>query len=345
MNEINWPEVHKIAQEIAIKAHNQQLDKLGYAYIGHPRRVARNAQTVPMPEELRQAAITAAWLHDVVEDSPVTEQDLLDLGIPNEVVEAVSLVSDLKTGDKDEYYRNIAKHPLARAVKLADIADNSNLVRTKWLIENGIKFNHDKYPHALDVIDLDDAEKKWFDRTVLVEPDRIIYFDMDDVIVDFRSGIDAIKDQHPDKDPESHKANWDEVPGIFAEMKDYEGSIEAVRKLAEFNEVYILSTAPWNNPSAWADKLEWVRKYFGEEQFNEDGSINWLYKRLIISHNKHLNQGEYLIDDRVANGAGNFKGIHVHFGPENSKADRKGDHPDWAAVLDYFKKEGLIDRK
>ena len=53
-------------------------------------------------------------------------------------------------------------------------------------------------------------------------------------------------------------------------------------------------------------------------------------KRLILSHNKHLNIGDYLIDDRTANGAGNFTGEHIHFGTEK--------FPNWDSVLTYLLK-------
>ena len=81
---------------------------------------------------------------------------------------------------------------------------------------------------------------------------------------------------------------------------------------------YILSTAPWDNPSAWTDKLLWVQKYMGQAA----------YKRLILSHRKNLNLGDYLIDDRVHNGAGEFTGEHIHFRTERFK--------NWDAVLDYL---------
>lgn len=341
MNNINWQEVHKTAKAIAINAHRNQVDKLGYAYIGHPRRVARNAESVPLEnEDLRQAAIAAAWLHDVVEDSPTTLDDLLAQGIPQVVVDAVELVSDMKTGTKEQYYEKIAEHPLARAVKLADIADNSNHVRTTWLVESGVNFNHNKYSDARAHLKLNTAEQTWFNDQITLQPDRVIYIDMDNVIVDFQTGIDRLSPEVQAKYPGGK--NIDDEPGIFALMGDYEGAVEAVKKLSESNEVYILSTAPWDNPSAWSDKLEWVHKHFGKEQFDSAGNVNWLYKRLIISHNKHLNKGEYLIDDRIANGAANFKGIHIHFGPENSKEARKGDHPDWNAVIEHFRKEGLV---
>ena len=52
------------------------------------------------------------------------------------------------------------------------------------------------------------------------------------------------------------------------------------------------------------------------------------YKRLILTHNKQLNIGDYLIDDRTKNGAGEFTGEHIHFGTEK--------FPDWKSVLDYL---------
>ena len=68
-------------------------------------------------------------------------------------------------------------------------------------------------------------------------------------------------------------------------------------------DTYILSTSPWNNDSAPTDKLRWVKKYLG----------NVAYKRLILSHHKNLNIGDYLIDDRTKNGADRFRGEHLHF--------------------------------
>jgi len=88
--------------------------------------------------------------------------------------------------------------------------------------------------------------------------------------------------------------------------------------LADKYDTYILSTAPWKNPSAWSDKLLWVQKHIGEKA----------YKRLIISHHKNLNKGHYLIDDREKNGAGDFKGELIRFGSPKFK--------DWKSVLEYL---------
>lgn len=102
-------------------------------------------------------------------------------------------------------------------------------------------------------------------------------------------------------------------------MQPHAGAVEAVLRLCKTYEVYVLSTAPWLNASAWSDKLDWVQRHFGVEE----GSP--LYKRLILSHHKNLNKGDILIDDRLKNGVVGFCGEHIHFGTEAC--------PDWSAML------------
>lgn len=141
-----------------------------------------------------------------------------------------------------------------------------------------------------------------------------LFFDMDNVLVDFKSGIDLL-DESVKKDFEGH---LDDVPGIFGLMKPVEGAIEAVHKLNEVYDVYILSTAPWGNPSAWSDKVKWVTKYLDDI----------FHKRMIITHRKDLVEGDYLIDDRGKNGTSEFKGEWIQYGSEK--------FPDWNAVLKYL---------
>ena len=120
---------------------------------------------------------------------------------------------------------------------------------------------------------------------------KIVYVDMDNVLVDFQSGIDAMQNEIT---PE-FEGRLDEVPHIFAHMKPMPGAVEAYRALCQKYDCYILSTSPWKNPTAANDKFEWVQKYLGDVA----------YKRLILSHHKNLNRGDYLIDDRPEkNGAG-----------------------------------------
>ena len=148
---------------------------------------------------------------------------------------------------------------------------------------------------------------------------KILFFDMDNVLVNFQSGIDKL-DEDTKKAYEGH---LDDVPYIFAKMDPMPGAIEAVRKLAEKYDVYILSTAPWKNPTALNDKLEWVKIHFGGEKDSP------FYKRLIFTHHKDLCHGDYLIDDRPNKcGAGNFSGELIHFGSPV--------FPDWDAVVEYL---------
>ena len=141
---------------------------------------------------------------------------------------------------------------------------------------------------------------------------------MDNVLVDFKSGIEKLNQQIIS----DYKDRLDEVPGIFSLMKPMPNAVESVVKLAKHFELYVLSTAPWKNPSAWSDKIKWIQFYFGENE----GSV--FYKRLILSHHKNLNSGHYLIDDRDKNGAGTFDGVLIRFGSQQ--------FPDWEIVTEYL---------
>ena len=143
---------------------------------------------------------------------------------------------------------------------------------------------------------------------------KILYVDMDNVLVDFPSGISKISKQLQSE----YEDRLDEVPDIFSLMDPLEGAIDSYKKLSQKFDTYILSTAPWENSSAWSDKNEWVKKYLGDIA----------YKRLILSHHKNLNYGDYLIDDRLANGANLFEGEHIHFGSDK--------FPDWGSVCSYL---------
>lgn len=143
---------------------------------------------------------------------------------------------------------------------------------------------------------------------------KILYFDMDNVLVDFESALLTINQNTLEK----YAGKLDEIPNVFSLMQPMNGAIEAFNILSEHFDVYILSTAPWHNPTAWHDKLIWVQKHLGEKA----------YKRLILTHNKHLNIGDYLIDDRLKNGVDKFTGFHIHFG--------SSDFPNWDSVVNFL---------
>ena len=140
---------------------------------------------------------------------------------------------------------------------------------------------------------------------------------MDNVLVDFPSAFEKV----PKRYLITHKDKMDEIPGIFSLMTPLPDAIESFNELSKLLDTYILSTSPWENYSAWTDKLNWVKKHLGSSA----------YKRLILSHHKNLNIGDFLIDDRLANGADKFSGEHIHFGTEK--------FPNWDSVVNYLKKK------
>ena len=137
---------------------------------------------------------------------------------------------------------------------------------------------------------------------------------MDNVLVDFPSAFSQLSNEVLER----YTDNKDDIPGIFSLMQPLDGAMDAYEQLSQKFDTFILSTAPWNNPSAWSDKLLWVKRYLSEQAF----------KRLILSHNKHPNMGDYLIDDRLQNGAAEFTGEHINFGTER--------FPNWQSILSYL---------
>ncbi|HRZ59067.1 MAG TPA: hypothetical protein P5163_00615 [Rubrivivax sp.] len=145
---------------------------------------------------------------------------------------------------------------------------------------------------------------------------KTLYIDLDNVLVDFPSAIPHIAAETL----KQYEGHLDDVPGIFALMRPMSGAIEAFEELAGLFDTYVLSTSPWDNPSAWTDKLLWVKRHLGRPA----------YKRLILTHHKNLNLGHYLVDDRTKNGADRFLGEHILFG---SPA-----FPNWPTVTDYLRR-------
>lgn len=123
------------AYQMAFRAHSGQFRRDGVTpYIRHPEDVAKRVGDDPI-------AIAAAWLHDVLEDTPFTLRDLLERGFPIEVITVVQLLTHEEGVGYGEYIRNIGSHPIARKVKIADILSNLNDKPTDKQIE--------KYARAL----------------------------------------------------------------------------------------------------------------------------------------------------------------------------------------------------
>ena len=152
---------------------------------------------------------------------------------------------------------------------------------------------------------------------------KIVWLDMDGVLVNFRKGVDEILERNPEF-REKYKGEYDRMHGVFRNPPPIEGAIEAVKKLAESGkyELYIASTAPWDNPESASDKRYWIENHFGD----------LFKKKMVITHLKNMLIGDYLIDDRTKNGAGEFKGELLHFGYDYVN-DKFNEYPNWDSIL------------
>lgn len=132
-----------LAKGIAFVAHRGQHDRSGLPYIDHPGRIAERFD--PMIEPV---AAASAWLHDVLEDTPVTAQELFEAGVLPAVIDVVQLLTRTPEVTPEEYYAAIRRDPVARRVKLADIDDNTARWRLRRLDYDTQLRLVEKYRHA-----------------------------------------------------------------------------------------------------------------------------------------------------------------------------------------------------
>ena len=131
------------AYEIAKKAHLGQVDKAGEDYIKHPEKVA---SFVNSDEEK-----AVAYLHDVIEDTELTLEDLREYGFSEEVLKAVDVITKKKGQDYQTYLNSVKENKLARVVKLADLRHNSDLTRLINITEKD-RERKEKYQKAIDFL-------------------------------------------------------------------------------------------------------------------------------------------------------------------------------------------------
>ena len=131
------------AYEIAKKAHLGQIDKAGEDYIKHPEKVA---SFVNSDEEK-----AVAYLHDVIEDTELTLEDLREYGFSEGVLKAVDVITKKKGQDYQTYLNSVKENKLARVVKLADLRHNSDLTRLINITEKDIE-RKEKYQKAIDFL-------------------------------------------------------------------------------------------------------------------------------------------------------------------------------------------------
>ena len=121
----------KKAIDIAVKSHSGQLDKAGEFYILHPMRMMKKMDT-------EEEKITAV-LHDVVEDSQVTINDLRKEGFPERILKAVNALTKRKGESYKKSIERVKKNPLAIKIKIADFEDNMDISRLKRITEKDRK--------------------------------------------------------------------------------------------------------------------------------------------------------------------------------------------------------------
>ena len=130
----------KKAMKLCYEAHKDQMDKSGLPYVFHPAHVA---------EQMTDEATTiVALLHDVVEDTDYTLEDLAAEGFEKEILEAVALMTHEDDVPYLDYVAKLKNNPIARAVKLADLAHNSDLSRIGEIDEETRK-RLEKYKKAI----------------------------------------------------------------------------------------------------------------------------------------------------------------------------------------------------
>ena len=127
------------AMTLAYEAHHGQTDRSGVPYIFHPARVAENFTN--------EAVACTAWLHDVVEDTDLTIQDIRLAGFGTVICDALRLLTHDKSVPYMDYVRAIAENPIAKAVKMADLQDNMDTSRLPEVDEAALK-RLEKYREA-----------------------------------------------------------------------------------------------------------------------------------------------------------------------------------------------------
>lgn len=135
-----YSDMTKKAINVMYEAHQGQKDKGGFPYCFHPYQVAQG-----MEDEI---SCTCALLHDVVEDTDITMEDLTDMGFPKEVTDVLKLLTHEKGIPYMDYVRNLAENPTARRVKLADLKHNSDLTRLKEVTDRDLE-RIEKYRKAI----------------------------------------------------------------------------------------------------------------------------------------------------------------------------------------------------
>ena len=136
----------KKALKLSFAAHKDQMDKSGMPYVYHPFHVAEQMET--------EETVVVALLHDVVEDTDYTLEDLKAMGFPDSLTEALALMTHDDSVPYLDYVAKLKGNSIARAVKLADLRHNSDISRLDKVDEKALE-RVEKYKKAIALLTLE----------------------------------------------------------------------------------------------------------------------------------------------------------------------------------------------
>ena len=167
---------------------------------------------------------------------------------------------------------------------------------------------------------------------------KIVFFDMDNVLVDFESALyaDKIKNLVPKYESVVDgvkRTNYDDIPEIFSYSKPVEGAVEALKAISQKFEVFIISHASWANPVSWSNKLEWVKKYFDSDNVN-----GTFYKRLVLAQDRDVTTmtDSYLVEGVPYHSDSHRSGSNVIYLNKTN-----GDFRDWSSVVKHLMQQAV----
>ena len=139
-----YTEMTKKAIRLMFDLHKEQTDKSGLPYVFHPWHVAES-----MDDEI---TATVALLHDAVEDTDLTLEDVREAGFPEAVVVALGCMTHDDSVDYMDYVRALAPNAVARKVKLADLRHNADITRLDAPTEKDLG-RREKYLKAIELLE------------------------------------------------------------------------------------------------------------------------------------------------------------------------------------------------
>lgn len=139
-----YTEKTKKALRLSFEAHKNQLDKSGMPYVYHPFHLAEQMDS--------EETVIVALLHDVVEDTDYSIQDIAVMGFSKAVIDALTLMTHDKAVPYPEYVAKIKTNPIATAVKLADLRHNSDLSRLETVDDAALR-RVQKYKTAIALLE------------------------------------------------------------------------------------------------------------------------------------------------------------------------------------------------